>query len=458
MRSKGQGLLAIVVAALVVAGGVAFTRLGPKVPPEATPGQATSGAWLCPHGGGSEWSGSLYLANPGTDPVTARVGSLGKSPAGPARTLSVAAGSTVRLDLSVEAREAATYVEYFGGWVAAAWVTKGGGGQLGVGAEPCAPAASRTWYVSDGSTRRGERSYLIVMNPFGADAVFDVALYTADRAPIRDSALTDLTLGPRRSVAVELNDFAADETAVAAEVVVKAGRVAVSSLDLSEATGIRSVLGVTELSDAAYLPVAGGAGQTQLLLAVPGAQGARFGATLFSKNPPQSAGGLTAVDQDPAATGAYPVVVEGPSAVGARLQDGDPFAAALRAAGPGNDAAATGGATTPADRWVVLPTVAGEPARPGIVLVNPSDDPSQVEVVRLPRRDGPVGETLTIDVPANGVASVPADFLSQALDAGLVVTVVDGAPVIALSASTSLGTEGRSVYGLATGLPWPASG
>jgi hypothetical protein len=293
------------------------------------------------------------------------------------------------------------------------------------------------------------------MNPFGTDAVFDVALYTADRAPIRDSALTDLTLGPRRSTAVQLNDFAADEAAVAAEVDVKAGRVAVSSLDLSGSSGIRSVLGSTVLSDAAYLPVAGGAGQTQLVLAVPGAGGARFGATLFSKNPPQSAGGLTAVDQNPATTAAYPVIVEGPSALGVRLQGGDPFAAALRSVGRGNDAAATGGATSPADRWVVLPTVVGEPARPGVVIANPSDQPSQVEIVRLPRRDGPVGETLAIEVPANGVASVPADYLAQALDAGVVVTVVDGAPVIALSASTSLGTQGLSVYGLATGVPWP---
>lgn len=457
MRARGQGFLALVVTIVAVAGGVAFTRMGPKTQPEAEPGSATSGAWLCPHGGGTDWKGWLYLANPGAEPVAVRVGSLEKAPAEPGRTLSVAPGATVRLELAVEGREAATYVEYFGGWVAASWVTQGGGGQLGIGTEPCAPAASTTWYVSDGSTRRGEESFLVVMNPFGTDAVFDVALYTADRAPIRDSELTDLTLGPRRSIAVRVNDFAADESAVAAEIDVKAGRVAVSSMDLSASTGIRSVTGATDLSDAVYLPVAGGAGQTQLLLAVPGEGGMRFGATLFSKNPPQSAGGLTAVDQNPATSAAYPVIVDGPSAVGVRRQDGDPFTAALRSTGPGNDAAATGGAATPAERWVVLPTVAGEPARPGIVIANPSDEPSQVQVVRLPRRDGATGETLTIDVPANGVASVPADYLSEALDAGVVITVTDGAPVIALSGSTSLGTEGRSVYGLATGLAWPAS-
>ena len=33
-----------------------------------------------------------------------------------------------------------TFVEYFDGWVAASWVAQGGGGEIGVGAEPCAPA------------------------------------------------------------------------------------------------------------------------------------------------------------------------------------------------------------------------------------------------------------------------------------------------------------------------------
>ncbi len=457
MRARGQGLVALVVALLVVGGGFGASRLGPKTPAAPSPGEAASGAWLCPHGGGPDWKGWLYLANPGEGPVAVRLRSLSKEPGEPARALTIAPGSTTRVDLAVGAREAATYVEYFGGWIAAGWVTQGGGGQLGIGAEPCAQAAARTWYVSDGSTRRGEQSLLVVMNPFGTDVVFDVVLYTADRAPIRDSDLTDLTLRPGRSMTVSLNDFAADEAAVSAEVDVKAGRVAVSSLDLSESSGIRSVLGTTALADSVFLPVAGGAGQTQLLLAAPGSLGTRFGATLFSRNAPQSAGGLTAADQNPASSAAYPVIVDGPSTVGVRLQDGGPFAAALRATGLGNDAAATGGAVVPADAWIVLPTVAGEPARPGIVLANPSDDPSQVQVVRLPAEGGPVGETLTIEVPANCVVSVPASFLSEALDAGVQITVVDGAPVIALGASTSLGTEGRSVYGMAMGLPLPSA-
>jgi hypothetical protein len=77
-RSRGQGALAVIVLAVVIGGGFALQRgLGPRVPEAAGSGTARSGAWFCPHGGGAkEWKATLYLANPGVDPVTARVTSL----------------------------------------------------------------------------------------------------------------------------------------------------------------------------------------------------------------------------------------------------------------------------------------------------------------------------------------------------------------------------------------------
>ena len=103
------------------------------------------------------------------------------------------------------------------------------GGEIGVGAEPCAPAHGPTWYAPDGTTEQGEDAYLIVMNPFAVDAVFDVVLFTPKRAPIRNSALTDRVLRPGRSVAFRLNAFAEGEPALGAQVDVSLGRVAVSS-------------------------------------------------------------------------------------------------------------------------------------------------------------------------------------------------------------------------------------
>ncbi len=456
MRTRGQGLLALIVAAIVILGGAALTRLGPMVPTEATAGAAPSGAWLCPHGGGKGWTGTLQLANPTDTPSIVRLTPIAKEAEGGRRSIEVPPGASVAVEIPVAARESSTFVEYFGGWVAASWLLRGTSGELGIAAEPCTVGPSRTWYAVDGSTREGQLAFLIVMNPFGIHAVYDVALYTADRQPIRDTALTDLTLRPGSAAALELNDYAADEAVVSAEVTVKAGRLAVSSLGVSRTSGIRSVIGSAELTGSSVLPVAGGAGQTQVLLVAPADEGVRFGATLMSKGPPQSAGGLTTTDQAPQSAKAYPVVTSGPSGVAVRLQDAGPFTAALRSAGPGNDGAATAGAIAPAQAWVVFPTAVGSPARPGVVLVNATDEPSTVEVVRLSGEGVSPGQPLTLEVPSNGVASVPGQYLSEQLDATLVVTVIDGAPIVASSASTSLGVSGASVYALSLGVPIPS--
>ena len=147
--------------------------------------------------------------------------------------------ATVSVSVPAKGREASTYVEYFDGWVAASWVTQGGGGEIGVGAEPCAAATGPTWFAPDGTTEQGEDAYLVVMNPFAVDAVFDVVLFTPKRAPIRNSALTDHVLRPGKSVAFRLNAFAEGEAAVGAEVDVSLGRVAVSSLGITRDGGIR---------------------------------------------------------------------------------------------------------------------------------------------------------------------------------------------------------------------------
>ena len=120
-----------------------------------------------------------------------------------------------------------------------------------------------TWFAPDGTTEQGEDAYLVVMNPFAVDAVFDVVLFTPKRAPIRNSALTDHVLRPGKSVAFRLNAFAEGEAAVGAEVDVSFGRVAVSSAgdharrrhpqrDRQRRRPVRR----------RYLPVGGGAGQS----------------------------------------------------------------------------------------------------------------------------------------------------------------------------------------------------
>jgi Family of unknown function (DUF5719) len=441
---------------VVVGGGFALQRgVGPRLPEAAAPATSSSGAWFCPHGGGAkQWKATLYLANPGEAPVVARVSSFSsKKPAAP-RTLTVPAQATVSVKVPAKGREASSYVEYFDGWVAAAWVVQGGGGEIGVGAEPCAASTGPTWLAADGTTEQGEDAYLVVMNPFAVDAVFDVVLYTPKRAPIRNSDLTDHVLRPGKSLAFRLNAFAEGEAAVGAEVDVSLGRVAVSSMGVTRDGGIRSVIGTTVTGPIAWLPIGGGAGQSTVDVVVPGERQLDFGATLLSSEVPVPAGGLTEASQNPTSARAYPVTFSGPSSVHVVARGGGAFAATLRSVGVGNDGGATGGAPEPSAAWVVLPAIAGEPSRPRIVLVNPGNTSVTVTFHALASQDDPAPPDATLTIEPGSVDQVPPGFL-EAIHGSAVEIRSSGGDILALAASTSLGVKGLSTYALAMGVPVP---
>lgn len=457
MRARGQGVLAVVVLVIVLVAGVGLDRLGPKTPGSATPGEAPSGAWLCPHGGGTAWTAVVYLANPGTSDVTARLTSLTLDGARAPISVTVPAGGEVQEQVPAGDRSSSTYVEYFGGWIAAGWLTRGGGAEFGVGAEPCAPDAARLWYAPDNTTQQGQEADLVVMNPFGAEAVFDVVLYTATRAaPIRDSAFTDLSLKPGHSMALKLNAKAVGEQALTAELDVSAGRVAVASLGVNQQGGVRSSLGLAGGSARAYLPVAGGLGQSQLVIGVPGEQSATFTGTALSTEGPKPLAGLVGASQPPQSAKLYPLITAGPSAATLQTQDGAQVVAALRASGAGNDPAATSGVRALATAWVVTPTVAGEPSKPGLVLVNPGSSAVSVTLHLLAPQGATPASDVTVNVGAASTAGVPAAFLASAPGASVLVTA-DVGPIAALGASSSLGAKGIADYALAAGVPVPVA-
>ena len=457
MRSRGQGALAVIVLASVIGGGFALQRgLGQRLPEAAATGTARSGAWFCPHGGGAkEWRATLYLANPGVATVTARVTSLVAKKAGATQDVTVPPQTTVAVTVPAIGREASTYVEYFGGWLAAGWVTQGGGGEIGAGAEPCASSAARTWYAPDGTTEQGQDAYLVVMNPFAVDAVFNVVLLTPKRAPIRNAKLTDRVLQPGRSVAFRLNAYAEGDPAVGAEVDVSLGRVAVSSLGISRDGGIRSVIGSIATTSQVDLPANAGAGQSILAVMVPGDAPLRFGATLVSGSAPVPAGGLTGSSQNPTSARTYPITTSGASSIDVLAEGSTSFAATQRSIGAGNDDAATGGTASPASDWVVLPAIAGEPAQPGLVLVNPSNALVTVTLHALVPQGQTPPPDVTITIAAGSVVEAPSGFLAQVIQAAIEVRSVGGA-VIAMAASTSLGVKGLSTYALAMGVAVPA--
>ena len=467
MRARGQGLLTLLVVASVAVGAVALDRLGPREASGAAAGSAPSAAWLCPHGGGKAYEGTVYLANPGEAEVSARVTEL--SADGPSGTsiVAVPAGSQVAVPVDASDRSASTFVETFGGWIAAGWVVRGAEGEVGIGAEPCTPEARRAWVSAAATTDQGDDAFLIVMNPFDVDAVFDVALFAADRAPIRDSELTDVTLRPRRSVAIAMNEYAQGEPGLGLSIEVSTGRLAASTLVVSEGRGIGSVLASPTPADRHLMLSSKGAGRSVLAVAVPtvasvsgaaGPLGSVLTATLRSEGPPQPAGGLSEFAQDPESAATFDVTMTGPSAVDLTVSEGSPVVAALRTAGVGNDGGATAGAAAPSAAWVVTPTIAGEPARPGLLVLNPGRSETTVTVTALVSASkGAAARTTTITVPPGSVAGVPREFLDGVGDASMLIRSA-GSPVVVLGASTSLGNEGLSVSALAVGVPIPEPG
>ena len=337
--------------------------------------------------------------------------------------------------------------------MSAGWIVRAADPEVGIGTESCAPAAGQHWFAAGASTQQGEQASLIVMNPFATEAVFDVVLFSS-RPPLRNSQLTDVVLGPGRSVAVPLAKRLVDEAAIGAEVDAKVGRIAVATLGVSGGGGVRSILGTTATSLRLDLPTAAGSGQSSLEVTDPQDQDARFSATAWTSDGPSPAGGLIGQEHRATSAAAYPVMTSGATVVSVSAQGGAGLFAAVRSDGQSDDDAATGGTAAPGPAWVVPPTVADQPAIPGVLVANPGTAPVQVSLRLLPPgKDTVARPTVTLTVPPSSTVAAPAAFLDQSPAASVLVTA-DG-DVVAAGASTSGGVLGLSLYGLALGVPVP---
>jgi len=458
-RGRAQPLAAIVVVVVVAAGGVYVQRVvGPAPAEAAPPGTAPSGAWFCPHGGGSDWEVVLHIANPGDDPVRVRLRSFGERKPAPAESYFVEPQTGLAVPVAAEDRGQGTVVEYFGGWVAAGWVAHAGGDEGGVAAEPCLPGAGRRWLVPDGTTEtKLQDSYMVVMNPFAVDAVLTVTLFTEQRRPIRTEVWSNFVLPAERSVAFHLNEKALGERTVSAEVVVSVGRVAAASLGVSVQGGIRSAVGhLGSPPGLVILPGGGDQGRTDLVVVNPGAEKAEIGALLHGRDAQQAVGSLEGATQGLESATTYPVATEGPSTIELRAGPaGFGVAAVRRTFGVSSDQGATAGSTKPTAFWVVLPAVAGAPYNPRLFLANPGADPIDVTLSLLPSEVGAaVPAPILITVPAGRTVSVPGEFL-DGQPPGAVLAVAAGGTFVPVAASYSLGREGFATYAVAIGVPIP---
>jgi hypothetical protein len=449
-----QTLVAILVPVVLIAGAAYAQRELTPRSFEALERTESSGAWFCPHGGGPEgWDVQLQVANPGTRTATIRVRSIGPGKPGEPQTLQVEPGAFVRVPVSGDGRASASVVEWFGQWVAVGWLAHAGGQETGVSAEPCAPAAGDRWLLPDGVTEtEDDEAYLVVMNPFAGEAVFSVTLL-GRREPVQHSSTTDVTLKPFRSTAFRLGEILSGEPTVAAIVDVSVGRVAAASLGVTVSGGIRSALGYlgTPPRDLTF-PGGDDAGRTQLpvMNASPVQGGERMtvdGEILAEGQPPQAFAGLAESSLPPVSARTFPATTSVPSSI--RLEvSGERTAAVRRTFGTVSDQGAVTGAE-PASSWVVLPTVAGSPSHPGLVLANPGTEPAEVTLSFL--SPGP-DQQVTVSVPPLSTAEAPQRFLNVAPEVGVVARATSGTFVPA-SASYSLGIEGYAGYAVALGIP-----
>jgi len=459
VRNRGQLLVALVVLAGVIAAAVYLDReVGARPLETATVSGVPSGAWFCPHGGGEkQWDVRLQLANPGDEAVPVRVRSVTSARPVPPEDHVVEPGATLVIPVPGVGRESSTSVEYFGGFVAAGWLSHAGDDASGVAAEPCLPDSSDRWLLPDGTTLEEENDdVVVVMNPYATDAVISLTLLSDGRGdPVRTEEWTNVTLKPFHSRAFRLNDKALGETTVSTVVDVSVGRVAAATLGISKVAGIRSSLGLPSGATTQILPGAADAGRTDLPVMSVGLERVALSGTLLEAEITQPLTALT--DAAPAGESArtVPFTTGSPASLVVHAAGPD-VAFARRTFGVASDQASTAGATEPAAAWIVLPSVVGQPSHPAIALANPGQEPAVVTLSALPVEGESAPEPVTVEVPPLSTVLAPKAFVTEASTASVLVLASSGS-VVPTSASYALGREGFATFAVAVGVRIPAA-
>jgi len=443
--------VALGLSVLVAGGMVALDLLVEPVSPAGLPaprGQSsalreTSGAWFCPHSGGKGWRAWIAVANPSESPATLRVTTVGASGGRVEIPAEVGPETAIYLEVPADGPPAASTVEYFGAPVGAGMIValpKSGG----LAADPCASDASRQWVVPGGTTLRGERARLVIMNPFAIEATVDVSL-AAPRRVVRPGALRGLVLPPRGSTSVDLNRYALGEEALAATVQATLGRVVAGGMGIST-DGVRSAIGVPAPARAWVLPGAADDGVTDLQVMVPGPREAPLRVRA------QHAEGQAPLVEEASVPGGFAekfeleaeragVVVESAGA--------PPLVASRRTvSSDSEDGALTAGASPQPARWLVLPASGpgGEGAR--LLLVNPGGRTALARVTLLSDAgplDAPSIGSVTLG--AGRILVVDLSSLAGLRPVAALVEVNDGTLV---PAQESISTDG---YAVSVGIP-----
>ena len=266
MRGPARLPALVVVAALVVA-AVALDRSasdpepdrsrvvsaidGPTIPPAA----AVSVAWFCAEGTSSVDGGAtetVIVGNLASNPIDVTVTVMPggeQRPVVERRQVDTFAQERIEIADVLETPEPGVVVEIVGGPAIVEHEIRSGD-DVAVG--PCARDASPEWYFAEGTTDRGAQDWLALFNPFGDDAIVDVAFLTGDgyQAPGATQAL----VVPRRSrISLAVHDEIPRQERVAISVRARTGRVVAERSLFFDGTdtrlGVALSLGVTGFAD-----------------------------------------------------------------------------------------------------------------------------------------------------------------------------------------------------------------
>jgi hypothetical protein len=300
--------------------------------------------------------------------------------------------------------------------------------------------------VSDASTRQGEDSYLVVMNPFDVDAEFNVVFRTENRI-IRPGPLSPDVLKPGRSVAIHVNSYVLagpGEQTVTAEVHPVFGRIVAGGVGIQGAS-LRAEAGEPFAASRLSIPATGYAGVGRLYMANVGGSNATPSVLQLGPDGSRSIGGVgTALEPNRAQTIQASGFDDAGTLVAAK---GAHLSAAMRLESTGNDQATIGAVAEPAAEWIVPGALPPSGGSEELALMNPGRTPVRVSVEPF-AESGPVGSPTTVTVEPGRTLTFSLSIFGI-LPVASKVTASHGTIVVGIASTTQDG----SGFAATTGVP-----
>jgi hypothetical protein len=424
------GALVAVVAALVFAANAL-----PAARPPATPaaGDPYSARWVCPLLPGQ--TTAVTVANVGSGTASLRTVVRENEKKAAPKTSELAGGKTQQLTLK-PTEPAYVQVEAFSAPVVVS--------APGLG---CAPGPGNRWWLPASDTRFGTKTEVIIANADSQPATVDLVPHLTSGS-IRSEEGREIFIPAGGTLVRELGDDAPAGLKPSIEVVARAGRVVVGAA-VSSSGKTPTLLPAQGAAKPVWSfagGVSGGGNQAQVLVTNPNSTPLKVDLQITTEKDtfrPEGEFGEPIANGGTAELAIPALDVKGPYAVQVRSVNGEPFVAALRVTrgdGDGGSSRIDLGTGQPERGWLVPGASAGD-----LVLANLSGGQLEARLGDLTGGGAGAGEAVPVPAGRVTVQKAPADvenLVVQAASAGLVVTPLNGGPIVPGSAIGGLPAGG----------------